>query len=302
VRTEGPTRLPASLSEQERLTQELERVRQNLEQLLGNWAALNEIAIAVASTPDEGAVLRQVTASVRHALDAELAVLLLFNKDSSDLRPVATCSAKDTTEQWPLASPFPRTACLALESSSPLLVPDKLDEPAHCSVVEQLIDLGPPSILCTPLQTKGHTIGVLELIGRSDHSAQRTFSQEDLDLLLTLTPWVSVIAENASLSRSAYQVPAATAIKQIVVALAHHINNRLMAFSLELDESESQKKEWREEDVKELLDMARRHIWQISAVVKALDVLEEIRAVPYLGTTDMVDIEQALNDQLSKSE
>ena len=300
--TEGPARPPAPQPEQEPLAQELERVRQNLEQQLGNWAALNEIAVAIASTPDEGAVLRQVTASVRHALDAELAVLLLLNQESSELRPVATCSAKDTTEQWPLASPFPRTACLALERSSPLLVPDRLDEPAHCSVVEQLIDLGPPSILCTPLQTKGHTIGVLELIGRSDHLTQRSFSQEDLELLLTLTPWVAVIAENASLSRSAYHVPAATAIKQIVVALAHHINNRLMAFSLELDESESQKKVWRDDDVQELLDMARRHIWQISAVVKALDVLEEIRAVPYLGTTDMADLEQALNDQLRNSE
>ena len=300
MRTEGPARSP--VPEHERLAQELERVRQNLEQQLDNWAALNEIALAIASTPDEGAVLRQVTASVRHALDAELAVLLLLDQESSELRPVATCTAKDSTEQWPWANPFPRTACLALKRDLPLLMPDKLDEPNQCSLVDQHNDLRPPSILCSPLKTRGHTIGVLELIGRSDHSAQRSFSQEDLDLCQTLTPWVAVIAENASLSRSAYYVPAATAVKQIVVALAHHINNRLMAFSLELDESESQKEVWRDEDVQELLDMARRHIWQISAVVKALDVLEEIRTVPYLGTTDMLDIEQALNDQLRNSE
>ena len=47
---------------------------------------------------------------------------------------------------------------------------------------------------------------------------------------------------------------------------------------------------------------AWRCIQKVSAVVKALDRLEEIHTVPYVGTAEMIDIEEALEEQLCRAE
>ena len=88
-----------------------------------------------------------------------------------------------------------------------------------------------------------------------------------------------------------------TALKQTVTTLAHHVNNRLMAFSLELDRLEHSQAASGREDISGIVTSARRNIQEVSQVINALDRLEEIRTVPYVGTTEMIDIGAVDDDQ-----
>ncbi len=96
---------------------------------------------------------------------------------------------------------------------------------------------------------------------------------------------------------SAGETTAQVAIERTVSTLAHHINNRLMTFSLELDDLQ------RADPTNpfvfhQFVDAARRCIRDISAIVRALDRLREAQAVNYVGSTEMIDIEAALTEQL----
>jgi hypothetical protein len=117
-------------------------------------------------------------------------------------------------------------------------------------------------------------------------------------MLTALASWVAVAVENARLNRATRQMAAAAALKQTVTAMAHHINNRLMAFSLELDGLEK-KGAVDQQAVGEIIASARRSIQEVSAVVKALDRLEEVHTVPYVGAAEMIDIEDALREELT---
>ena len=86
-----------------------------------------------------------------------------------------------------------------------------------------------------------------------------------------------------------------------MTALAHHINNRLMTFSLELDGLETEGS-LDQEAVSDIIASARRSIREVSAVVKALDHMEEIQTVSYVGASEMLDIEDALQEQLRRVE
>ena len=81
--------------------------------------------------------------------------------------------------------------------------------------------------------------------------------------------------------------------------MAHHINNRLMAFSLELDSLEM-KGPLDPADINTLLASARKCIWDVASVVKALDRLEEINTITYVGAERMIDIQEALEEQLRR--
>ena len=74
-----------------------------------------------------------------------------------------------------------------------------------------------------------------------------------------------------------------------------------MAFSLELDGLEAEGPVG-QEIVNAIIASARRSIQEVSAVVKALDRLEEIHTTPYVGAAEMLDIEEALKEQLRRTE
>jgi len=86
-------------------------------------------------------------------------------------------------------------------------------------------------------------------------------------------------------------------LKQAVTTLAHHINNHLVIFSFELDslEAESQVDQ---KIMSAFITPGRRCIRKVSSVIKILDQLEKIHTVPYVGAVEMIDIEEALTEQL----
>ncbi|MGD2179381.1 MAG: response regulator [Anaerolineae bacterium] len=283
--------------EKEKLTQAVRLANQRLKQQVQNWMALNRIARAIISTLDESEVLHRVMVNVNRILQVEAGSLLLIDEETGKLEFVVTLQGDATRFSDIHLQPGQGIAGWVAEHGQPLSIPDARKDSRFCAHVDETSNFETRSILCVPLKVKDQVIGVLEVINKQSESGWQPFSEGDQELLMTLASWVSVAVENARLSRLTQDLAATRALRQIVIALAHHINNRLMAFSLDLDGLEWQAP-GRDESVDRVIASARRHIQEISAVVRALDRLEEIRTVPYVGNTEMIDIDAALKDQL----
>lgn len=283
--------------EKDNLTQALAQANQRLQQQVQNWATLNEIAQVISSTLEEPEIFRRVVQNITRILQVEACSLLLRDRETNELEFTVTLAGKEATFSSYRIKSGQGIAGWVAEHGEPLLVPDVREDPRFYDQIDRDTGFESHSILCVPLKTRDQVIGVLEAINKQGDPDEAKFTEEDLELLTALASWAAIAVENAWLNRATKQMAAATALKQTVTALAHHINNRLMAFSLELDGLEAQDLV-DQEAVRAVTASARRSIREVSAVVKALDHMEEIRTVPYAGASEMLDIEQALAEQL----
>ncbi len=283
--------------ERENLTQALAQANRRLQQQVQNWVTLNDIAQAISSTLEESEVFRRVMENVTRILQVEAASLLLLDQQTGELEFTVTLHGDTAHYSTFRLKPGQGIAGWVAQHGKPLLVPDVSQDSRFYAQVDQVTGFRSRSILCVPLNSKDRVIGVLEAINKRDGTGDSRFTQADLELLTALASWVAVAVENAWLNRATREMAATTALRQAVTALAHHINNRLMAFSLELDGLEMEGT-LDPQALRAITASARRSIQEISAVVKALDRLEELHTVPYVGTAEMLDIEQALQEQL----
>jgi len=285
--------------EKDQLTLSLMRANRRLQQQVHNWIALNNIAQAVVSTLEESEIFRRVMENVNRILQVEAGSLLLLDQETGELEFAVTLkgdAARFSDFRLKLGQGI---AGWVAQHDEPLLVPDVRQDPRFYPQVDQFTGFRCRSILCVPLKAKEQVIGVLEVINKRNGPESPSFTPGDLELLTALASWVAVAVENARLNRAAREMAATMALRQAVTTLAHHINNRLMAFSLELDGLEIEGPV-DQETISTMIASARRCVQEISAILKALDRLEGIHTVPYVGTAEMIDIEEALEEQLHR--
>jgi DNA-binding response OmpR family regulator len=285
--------------EREELTQALAQANERLQQQVQNWATLNDIAKAISSTLEEQEIFRRVVQNVTRILQVEACSLLLVDQETDELEFTVTLKGDVARYSAFRLQPGQGIAGWVAEHGQPLLVPDVTRDSRFYARVDHSTGFRSRSILCVPLEARGRVIGVLEAINKRGESEDARFTEEDLEMLTALASWVAVAVENARLNRATRQMAAAGALKQTVTAMAHHVNNRLMAFSLELDGLEKEGAV-DQQAVGAIIASARRSIQEVSAVVKALDRLGEIHTVPYVGAAEMIDIDDALREQLGE--
>lgn len=283
--------------EKENLTQALAQANQRLKRQVYNWIALNKIAQAITSTLEESRVFELVMESVNRILQVEAGSLLLVDRETGDLEFKVTLHGDAARFSDIRLKRGQGIAGWVAEHGNPVLITDVTSDSRFYAQVDQYTGFQTKSILCVPLKAKNEVIGVLELINKRSTAPTASFTKGDLEMLTMLASWVAVAVENARLNRITQEMAASKALKQTVIALAHHVNNRLTALSLDVDTLERDVPVQYDE-VSNFVATARRSIQEISAVVKALDQLEEIRTVTYVGDTEMIDIKEALEAQL----
>jgi len=283
--------------EKENLTQALAQANRRLQRQVHNWVALHDIAQAITSTLDESEVLRRVMENINHILQVEAGSLLLLDQATGELEFTITLKGDTARFSDLRLKPGQGVAGWVAQHGQPLLVPNVRRDPRFYSQVDRDTGFLCRSILCVPLKAKGQVIGVLKVINKQSELESPSFTQEDLEMLTMLASWVTVAVENARLNRDTREVAATTALRQTVATLAHYINNRLMAFSLELHSLEMEGPT-DQKAMSTMIVSARACIREVSGIVKALDRLEEIHTVSYVGTAKMIDIEGTLKEQL----
>ncbi len=278
--------------EKEQLTHALTAANRRLQLQLEHWIALNAISKAILSTLDEEEVLHRVMQTVSEILHVEAASLLLFDEAEETLHFALTLQGDAACFSEITLRKGEGIAGWVAEHRMPLLVPNVQEDPRFNPAVDRRSGFETRSILCVPLMLNQDVLGVLEVLNKKDPESAE-FTPEDLRMLTTLASWVTIALENARLHRALQDAAALQAIKQAVITLAHHINNQLLIFSLELDGVE-QASEQLPPEAQASIRASRRCIQEINDVVQALDRLQSLRTVPYVGDTRMMDLEGLL--------
>lgn len=283
------------------LAWKLARTNVHLQLQIENWIRLNDIAGIITSTLDEPEISRRVMENVTRILKVQACSLMLLDRKTNELVFVVTLEGDAADYSSFRLKLGQGIAGWVAQKGQPLLIPDVHQDPRFYSKVDEATGFQSRSILCVPIKARDRTIGVMEAINKIDHPDAPVFSQEDLAMLTTLASWVAIAVENAWFNRAAKKAAVETTLRQTVTAIAHHINNRLMGLSLELDDLENEGPP-DAAVVKAVASRARRSIDEVSAVIKALDRLEEVRTVPYISQWEMIDIENELKEELSHIE
>jgi DNA-binding response OmpR family regulator len=279
--------------ERDKLTRALTIANQHQQRQLDNWVALDYIARTIISTLNESEVLRRVVTTAKHLLQVEAGSLLLFDEESEALHFAVTLGEQQSDVS---ARPEPVETGIArwvAEHGEPLHVEDVVDDPRFDPSVDQVPGFRSRAILCVPLRSRHKILGAFEVINKQGSPQSPAFEQEDVTLLKTLASWITIAVENARLNRTLQEHAAMKTLRQAVITLAHYINNHLMAFALELDSLE-QSDLSDSEKVAAILDLSRRSNETIASVVEALDKLKDVRTTAYIGSEDMIDIEELL--------
>ena len=82
------------------------------------------------------------------------------------------------------------------QSGKPLITPDVKKDKRFAAKISKEIKYETRNIICAPLKFEEEVLGVIELINKK---GDEIFNEEDLDMLLTFTPYIGVILKNAQL-------------------------------------------------------------------------------------------------------
>jgi DNA-binding response OmpR family regulator len=275
--------------ERDRLTKALTAVNIRQNQQLENWAALNYMVKALVSTLEEAEVLRRVVAAVNQLLDVEAGSLLLLDPETQMLSFAVTLRGEEMQISEIKLKVGQGIAGWVAQTGEVLLIPDVTQDPRFYAEVDQLTGFRSKAILCVPLKLQGRILGVLEVINKRNGTNAPSFTRADQETLTTLASWIAVAVENARLNSELQDAAAVRTLRQMVVTLAHHINNQLMTISLELESIEQQSMP-PEARAAAAMRVARVGVKEIQGIVRALGGLNETRGIPYIGSEEMLDI------------
>ena len=175
---------------------ERRRLHERLETRARQLKTLNEIGELLASSLDIDEVLDLVVCNAAQLLDSEAGSLLLLDDDGSDL--VFRISSGPAGEHL-VGHRVPAgkgIAGKAFEENRPIIVNDVEHDEQWYAVFDAQADFVTRSVLAVPLNTRGRTIGVLEVINHEDSGP---FRPGDVELLQSFAAQAATAIENARL-------------------------------------------------------------------------------------------------------
>jgi len=210
-----------------------DEIRQRVDEL----TTLNEISQAITSTLDLQETLTIITNHTTRLLNVAAASVVLYDKVNDDLWfAAASGEGSDYVRDMRLAI-GQGIAGWVTEHGKPVLVPDVAQDSRFFGDFDRESGFTTHSILCVPLQTKGQTIGAIEVMNKESSP----FDREDLRLLSSFAAPAATAIENARLYEELRQgisqledtqaqlVQSArlAAVGELAAGVAHEINNPL---------------------------------------------------------------------------
>lgn len=182
----------------------LERFRlyDNLQRRARQLSTLNEIGKLLASSLDLDEVLDLVVKQAARLLDSEAGSLLLLDEASGDL--IFRVSSGPAGQQLVgLKVPAGRgIAGSCFVENKPIIVNNTRTDARWYSSFDQKAEFVTRSLVAVPLNARGRTIGVLEVI---NHAEDRPYTDEDVELLTSFASQAAIAIENARLFTSTDQ-------------------------------------------------------------------------------------------------
>ena len=189
------TRFVRGVSNMAQLTEELAVTQQRLSQL----GLLYQVGQAMASTFDLNKLLNDTLQLTTSVIDAAASVLMLIDEQSNELVFEVTHGIEEVVVPLKRIGLNEGIAGWVAAHSQPIIVNDVSKDSRFSQEADARTGSLTRSIAAVPLQIKGKTIGVLEVLNKFSTDG---FDEEDLRLMLTLATQAAIAIENARLYQS----------------------------------------------------------------------------------------------------
>jgi len=246
-------------------------------------ATLNAIGNLLASSLDLDEVLDLVVRNAAELLDTQAGSLLLLDEESGDLvfRVSSGPSGKDLVGMRVPAGKG--IAGAAFSENRPIISQDTQEDKRWYAGFDQRSTFVTNSILAVPLNARGRTIGVLEVLNRK---GGRPFEQEDAEFLLSFGAPAAIAIENARLFTTTDQALQAS-VQELM--MLQYIDRQLNA-SLDYDAVMQQTLEW-------ALNITDATVGMMAALQEDEDGTQGLRLLAHQGY-DPEDLAPYLEDEL----
>ena len=157
---------------------------------------LNEVSKVTATDFEINKILEKFLDITMEAVQADAGSILLIDKLSDTLYfAVARGKKASKLKDYKLTLGEGIAGWVA-QSGKPLITPDVKKDKRFAAKISKEIKYETRNIICAPLKFEEEVLGVIELINKK---GDEVFDEEDLDMLLTFTPYIGVILKNAQL-------------------------------------------------------------------------------------------------------
>jgi putative nucleotidyltransferase with HDIG domain len=157
---------------------------------------LNEVSKVTATDFEINKILEKFLDITMEAVQADAGSILLIDKLSDTLYfAVARGKKASKLKDYKLTLGEGIAGWVA-QSGKPLITPDVKKDKRFAAKISKEIKYETRNIICAPLKFEEEVLGVIELINKK---GDEVFNEEDLDMLLTFTPYIGVILKNAQL-------------------------------------------------------------------------------------------------------
>lgn len=241
---------------------------------------LNEIGQAITSTLDLKKTLTLITSHTTHLMNVAAASVVLRDDEAEEVW-FAAASGEGSEAVIGLRMALGQgLAGWVAATGEPVIVPDVYADERFFRDVDKNSGFTTQSIVCVPLQSKGRTIGAIEVMNKKSG----TFNKDDLALLQALAAPAAAAIENAQLyeeqadtirqlaetQTQLVQSAKLAGVGQLAAGIAHEINNPLTTIigltSLLLDTSTLTDEAERLED----LQLINQEAWRARDIVRRL--------------------------------
>ena len=194
--TQDDLELVTALSTQAATALENARLYKHLQRRNTQLANLIEIGRNLTLTLNIDLVLRMILEKATELIHCEAGSLLLVDPETDELIfKIATGPAGTQLSDTRLP-PGAGIAGAVARTGKPLIVNNPKADPRHYGNVDARTAQVTHSLLCVPLISKEHTIGVLEVLNKTDGTP---FDEQDRDSLVSFAIQSSIALENARL-------------------------------------------------------------------------------------------------------
>lgn len=226
-----------TLADQLAIAIENARLYDTINQHIKELKSLNEIGQAITSTLDLQKTLTLVTDHTTRLMNVAAASVVLRDDASGEVW-FAAASGEGSEAVIGLRMPLGQgIAGWVAQQGEAVIVPDVYADRRFFADVDKHSGFTTRSILCVPLQTKGHTIGAVEVMNKKNG----TFNEDDLSALQALAIPAATAIENAQLyekqiktikrlaetQSQLVQSAKLAAVGELAAGIAHEINNPL---------------------------------------------------------------------------